>query len=115
MRRVSVLICGFVAACNYDTGECYLRDEGGQGSGGVIVPTGAGGFGDVPPEPQDAADPEAGCAPDRTCTDMYVACQDKGPPCDKVFGHKSLCAYCQDNCLRKEPYRYAECHECGFE
>ncbi len=45
-------------ACNYDAGECYLREEGGQGAGGTIItPGGVGGFGDVPPEPQDAADP----------------------------------------------------------
>jgi hypothetical protein len=63
MKSFAVLVCGFVAACNYDTGECYLRDEGGAGVGGsIITPTGAGGFGDVPPEPQDATDPADPCS-----------------------------------------------------
>jgi len=52
-------------ACSRDVGECWTLEEDGQGggAGGPIVPTGAGGFGDVPPPgqaPQDA-DPKAGC------------------------------------------------------
>ncbi|WP_437300575.1 hypothetical protein [Sorangium sp. So ce426] len=54
MKASVILICGFVAACNYDMGECYLRDDRGEGVGaGVITPGGAGGFGDAPPDPQD--------------------------------------------------------------
>ncbi len=54
MKASVVLICGFVAACNYDMGECYLRDGRGEGVGaGVITPGGAGGFEDAPPAPQD--------------------------------------------------------------
>ena len=53
MKKFAILICGFVAACNYDTGECYPRDQGGAGvGGGVIVPGGVGGLGDVPPAVQ---------------------------------------------------------------
>lgn len=46
-----------VMACNYTEGECYPRDQvietGGVG-GGPIIPTGVGGFGNVPRQPQDA-------------------------------------------------------------
>lgn len=45
-------------ACNYTDGECFPREElyetAGVG-GGVIVPTGVGGYGNVPFEPQDAS------------------------------------------------------------
>ena len=117
MKKTAVLVCGFVAACNYDTGECYLRDEGGQGAGGgIITPAGVGGFGEVPPEPQDAAEPTAGCAPDRTCTDMFDACQDKGHPCTReIDWGMTLCAICRDDCQGKRSYKYAECYKCGFE
>jgi len=53
-----------VTACKLTVGECWPNGEGGgDGAGGsVIVPAGAGGFGNVPREPQDAADaPPAGC------------------------------------------------------
>ncbi|MEZ4295592.1 MAG: hypothetical protein R3B70_11500 [Polyangiaceae bacterium] len=52
-------VLGFTA-CNYTDGLCYLQEDldGYEGAGGgVIVPGGEGGFGDVPPTPQ-AADPE---------------------------------------------------------
>lgn len=53
----------------------------------------------------------AGCA---SCTDMYTACQGKGSPCTKNIGGKTLCAYCLDNCLKKEPYKFSQCYSCGF-
>lgn len=116
MKKLAVLVCGLVAACNYDTGECYLREEEGAGAGGHIVPTGAGGFGDVPPEPQDTADPAAGCAPDRSCTDMYVDCREKGSSCNRQIDvGKTLCEFCRDDCASKRPYKYTECYSCGFE
>ena len=51
------------AACSRDVGECWLPSEDGQGAvgGGPIVPAGAGGFGDVPPDPQDADGPPPAC------------------------------------------------------
>ncbi len=65
MRRllwVGTGIISVLTACNYDEGECWRRDENGNvGVGGSIVPTGAGGFGDVPPQPQDATDPPPDC------------------------------------------------------
>ena len=55
----AMTVLGLVA-CNYTEGQCYLREdlEGyeGAGGGGVIGP-GWGGYGEVPPEPQDATDP----------------------------------------------------------
>lgn len=57
---VSVLI-----TCNYDEGECWIEGQGNGsvGAGGGPILPGAGGFGDVPPEPQDAADPPPDCDP----------------------------------------------------
>ncbi len=75
MNRFAVLACGFVAACNYDTGECYLRDGRGAGAGGGIVTPGSGGFGDVPPEPQGAEDPTPPECKIATQSPCYEKCQ----------------------------------------
>jgi hypothetical protein len=53
---------------------------------------------------------------DKTCTDMYVACRDKGKPCTRqIDPGMTLCAYCRDDCQAKRPYKYSECYKCGFE
>ncbi|MFT3764123.1 MAG: hypothetical protein QM820_01180 [Minicystis sp.] len=39
----------------------------------------------------------------------------KGEPCTRNLGGKTLCAYCQDNCLNKEPYKFSDCYKCGFD
>lgn len=84
MKKLAVLVCGLVAACNWDTGECYPRDQAGAGVGGnIITPAGAGGFGDVPPEPQDATDPADPCGPQTAeCTLTWKAgsdvCKEQG-------------------------------------
>jgi hypothetical protein len=51
--------CNFLAACNYDAGECWVRgeEEGGVGGGGPIAPGWGGDYGDAPPEPQDGTGP----------------------------------------------------------
>jgi hypothetical protein len=53
-------ILGFTA-CNYTEGPCYRREDiegpGSDGVGGGPIVPGWGGYGDVPPEPQDATDP----------------------------------------------------------
>jgi hypothetical protein len=55
------------------------------------------------------------CAASQTCTDMYVACQDKGYPCTRVIeGSLSLCGVCRRDCQKKNPYKYSECYKCGF-
>lgn len=76
MRKLAVLICGFVSACNYDTGECFLRDEGGEGVGGGVITPGAGGFGEAPPEPQGAPAPANPCSRTAECTVTWKAGSD---------------------------------------
>lgn len=50
------------------------------------------------------------------CVEMYDTCMDKGDPCTKQVEHKkTLCAFCLSNCIAKEPYKYSECYQCGFE
>ncbi len=57
----------------------------------------------------------AACTTSRSCTDMFVACQDKGMPCTrKIEWKKTLCEYCRDDCQNKRPYKYDECYKCGF-
>lgn len=50
-----------IAACNYTEGECYPREDiegtGSDGAGGGPILPGWGGYGDAPPEPQDATEP----------------------------------------------------------
>jgi hypothetical protein len=47
-----ILVAPALAACNYTDGECYARGQGSGnvGGGSVILPGGAGGFGDAPPK-----------------------------------------------------------------
>lgn len=92
------------AACNYTDGQCYPRGEvpggGAGGQGGVIVPGGPGGFGDVPPDPQDADDPPPDCdMPDETelsqvsCgrpnwgVECMILCGENGAPCRSQINH----------------------------
>ncbi|WP_437731941.1 hypothetical protein [Sorangium sp. So ce1335] len=121
MKAIPVLIpLGLtVWACNYDLGECYLRGTEGTGAGEPSPPGSAatgdrfGNGGDVG---SGATEEMAGCTPDKTCTDMYVDCEDKGYPCTRVIdGGKSLCAICRRDCQLKKRYTYDECYRCGFE
>lgn len=54
MKKEYGLVCILgLLACNYDVGECYVRGEQEPGvGGGLPAPTGSGGFGSVPLEPQ---------------------------------------------------------------
>lgn len=84
-----VLLVMWLAACNYTDGECWPRSEDGMGSGvggGAIVP-GQGGYGDLPPEPQDASEP---------------------PPPDCLA---SAQAECYEKCLAKYESAAAECNK----
>jgi hypothetical protein len=116
MKKFALLVFGFVAACNYDTGECYLRDEGGAGVGGnIITPTGAGGFGDVPPEPQDATDPpppecivaDSPCN-EKCLADYVTAAEDctkfKDETQKRSCDDSAYAVYksCRDSCTQKE-------------
>lgn len=57
--RLLAVLVSLLPACNYTEGQCWV-DTGDQGYGGTpdgpILPTGAGGYGSVPPEPQDLSD-----------------------------------------------------------
>lgn len=53
-----VPVCAWIFGCQQIEGECWPVSEDGQGQGaggGPLLP-GAGGFGDVPPEPQDTTE-----------------------------------------------------------
>ncbi len=128
---VALVMMGF-AACNYTVGDCYPVGQGagaGDVGSGAVVSVGASGAGDQPVgtaqgalseaqcnEPPDNACPQDGCTPSRSCTDMFVACQDKGKPCTReIEWKKTLCEYCRDDCYHKRPYGRAECYKCGFD
>lgn len=71
------------AACSRDVGECWLPSEDGQGAvgGGPIIPAGAGGFGDVPPQPQNAdAFPPACDEPDELA-EVWCGEKSRGAQC----------------------------------
>lgn len=54
MNKVWTIVLLALPGCIRDAGECWVRgEEAGGVGGGVIVGAGAGGFGDVPPEPQN--------------------------------------------------------------
>lgn len=87
----AVLLLGFIA-CNYDTGECWLRSEEGEGAGanGPIIPTSGAGsgyghapdYGDVPLSPQNASGTPDLCFQPVACTVTWnaasPACQEQG-------------------------------------
>ncbi len=108
MRTFALLAVGFVAACNYDTGECYLRgEEGGGAGGGAIIPTGYGGFGDVPPKPQGDPAPVDPCLQKAECTVTWKAdsavCKDRGTTgtCTSYYqGNHLTLSEAQSECAR---------------
>jgi hypothetical protein len=112
-----------VWACNYDLGECYLRGTEGTAAGGPYPPGSAATgdwFGNGNDVGSGAAEEMAGCTPDKTCTDMFVDCQEIGgkcitgyPGCDK-WGH-TPCESCRDACQKETQYPPAcKCSSCGF-
>jgi hypothetical protein len=124
MKSIAVLLpLGLtVWTCNYDVGECYLRGTEGAGAADPYPP-GSAATGDWYQNGDDvgsgSSELMAGCAP-KTCTDMFVDCQDIGgkcitgyPGCD-VYGHTS-CESCRDACQTGAPYPPAcKCRSCGF-
>ena len=89
---------GFTA-CSYEAGECWVRGEGEDGAGGgVIIGAGAGGFGDVPLEPQGAPAPADPCSGTVECKVNWNAgadvCKNKGTAgsCSTLYQgtHRSL-------------------------
>jgi len=117
MKKPVILLACALASCNYDDGACYPRDQGGNGvGGGVIVAAGAGGFGDVPPDPQDATDPippECLDATESPCVNKCLADYvDEAAKCGKIENETERRA-CQDvaylgykscglNCTKKQ-------------
>ncbi|MFO0588371.1 MAG: hypothetical protein U0441_12555 [Polyangiaceae bacterium] len=74
------------AACTQTEGQCWHDDQaaGDIGAGGTSILTGAGGFGDVAPKPQDVGDPMPpdcetvpGTACDEKCLADYTATAEK--------------------------------------
>lgn len=71
---LGVIASVVISACNYTVGECYPRGEGasysteGVGSGGgIIIPTGVGGFGEAPPkQPQSGTSQSIECNSDES-------------------------------------------------
>lgn len=100
----AIAISGFTA-CNYTEGECHPRGQGGGSAGvggGVIVPAGAGGFGEVPPKPQDATDPpppDCNIATQSPCNEKCLADYEAAAAeCGKIE-NDSLRTTCQDGAL----------------
>lgn len=65
MKRLSwIVVLGILGftACNYTDGQCYRREDiegtGPDGAGGGPIVPNWGGYGDVPPDPQDSTEPE---------------------------------------------------------
>jgi hypothetical protein len=105
------------AACSRDVGECWLPSEDGQGAvgGGPIIPAGAGGFGDVPPEPQNADAPPPACEESEEEPDelgeVWCGPQSRGATC------AALCAaeqgvVCPDGILHSVTKEAAWLYKC---
>lgn len=99
-KRFAILLLA-LPGCIYDAGECWVRGEGDgeAGVGGsVIVGAGAGGFGDVPPEPQSTRDAPDPCVQTVHCEITWKggsgSCQSAGPAptCSAYYRgeHRSL-------------------------
>jgi len=48
------------------------------------------------------------------CLDMYVECDARGYPCNRLIGSTSICDICQTNCISNAPYKFIQCTQCGF-
>lgn len=103
-NKIGIAATGMVflfAACNYTDGECFpveqLYETSGAG-GGVIIPTGVGGYGDVPREPQDApqdpAPPECNQMAEARCTvPGSTACVDQCAAIEAYCVHRAAHPY----------------------
>jgi hypothetical protein len=88
MNKGFAILLLVLAACNYDVGECWLRDEDGDSSeSGVINPTGGGGFGDVPLEPLSTREPSDPCSGRVECRVNWKPGAD---PCEGKTNCKTL-------------------------
>ena len=85
MNKRWAIVLILAPGCIRDAGECWVRGEEEDGvGGGVIVGGGAGGFGDVPPEPQAESGAVSGdpCVQTAECEVTWSAgsdvCKGKG-------------------------------------
>ena len=83
MNKRWLVVLLALPGCIRDAGECWVRGEEGGVGGGVIVGAGAGGFGDVPLEPQGAPAPADPCVQAAECEITWTSdsgtCQSSGP------------------------------------
>jgi hypothetical protein len=130
MRRImqiGAILALTLAACNYTEGQCWIDGEGdgNVGAGGRPVTPGWGGYGDIPPKPQDVADPpppDCNVVKDTACNEKcladYTAAAEK---CTEIndAAQKRTCdenAYaryksCRENCTKQEN----DCKKCKLE
>lgn len=97
-----------LTACNYTEGPCYRREDiegsGPNGVGGGPIVPGWGGYGDVPPDPQDNTDPKpVDCnleeQPDKG-DDSGGSCGDSSTP---TITEGETLTYCTGACQNKCP------------
>ncbi|XXX74697.1 hypothetical protein WMF30_44310 [Sorangium sp. So ce134] len=98
-------------------GDCYLRGEGSDGAGGgILLPSGVGGFGDAPPEPRDGVDaPPAVCniAAESPCNEKCQAdYEDAAAQCGKTDDEAQRRA-CQDGAHATYQSCRASCQQSG--
>lgn len=122
LKKASALVlCGGLAATLASACDLsYTCDTVEPGSAGAGNPTESAGAGDyLEPGDEEVGSESfelmAGCTPLNKCTLMYEDCIAKGYPCTRlVEGRKTMCAICQDNCFKGDPYKFSQCYECGF-
>ncbi|WP_438031801.1 hypothetical protein [Sorangium sp. So ce204] len=127
LKKASALVLcglamGLVSACDL-TYTCDTVEPGGAGD---EYPTGSVGAGDYPsngaddePDDEEVGSAElemaGACTPMKTCADMYVDCIDMPWPCSRFVDEGiTLCAVCQENCLKGHDYKFRQCYKCGF-
>lgn len=127
LKASALVLCGglvtlLASACEMQ----YACDTLEPGSAAAGYPTESVGAGDYPSnggedEPDDEEVGSAqlemagSCSPSKTCTDMYTDCQSMPWPCSRfVDPGITLCAICQENCLKGHDYKFRQCYKCGF-
>lgn len=131
---IAAIAMSVLVTCNYDEGQCWIdgQEDGAVGAGGGPIVPGAGGFGDVPPEPQDATDPtpdclegegdatELGavsCGPSAWGADCMMLCAQNGVSCPAGVKHtvtkKLILLYECCGCKGKQQCWYADPDDTG--
>jgi hypothetical protein len=114
MKAIVLVLCGALGVVL--ASECDIQAAcDPMGTAGV-----EGGFENSDDVGSGSSDLMAGCTPDKTCSDMFVDCQDIDgkcltgyPGCD-VYG-KTSCGRCLEACNAGTPYPpECKCRSCGF-